>query len=76
MSGAYRSLPAPEGVWLWRRGAKTVVALNLSDQSVPTALTAAHCRVAIASDRSLDGTTVTGSMDLTPWAGAVLLETT
>jgi alpha-glucosidase len=30
-SGTYASLPAPDGVWAWRRGERTAVALNLSD---------------------------------------------
>lgn len=76
VSGAYQSLPSPDGVWMWRRGTKTVVVLNLSDDSVPIALTAPECQIAIASDRSLDGTRVTGSLDLGPWEGAVLLPTT
>ena len=76
VAGAYRSLPSSDGVWLWRRGTRTVVALNLSDQSVPVALTAPHCQIAIATDRSLDGTTVSGSMDLGTLGRGVLLETT
>ena len=74
LAGAYRSLPSPEAVWLWRRGTNTVVALNLSDQPVTIPLTAASGHIAIATDRSLDRTTVSGSMDLGPWQGAVLLE--
>jgi alpha-glucosidase len=31
-SGAYERLPAPAGVWAYRRGSKTVVAVNLSDR--------------------------------------------
>ena len=30
-SGAYERLPSPPGVWAYRRGARTVVAVNLSD---------------------------------------------
>jgi alpha-glucosidase len=36
IAGAYESLPAPPGVWAYRRGESTVVALNLSDH--PAAL--------------------------------------
>jgi alpha-glucosidase len=35
-SGAYEPLEAPDGVWAYRRGTNTVVALNLSDE--PAAL--------------------------------------
>jgi alpha-glucosidase len=33
-SGAYESLDAPPGVWAYRRGGSTVVAVNLSDRRV------------------------------------------
>src|SRR5207244_1547477 len=29
--GCYTTLPAPEGLWAWRRGPGTAVAVNLSD---------------------------------------------
>ena len=32
IGGTYESLPAPLGVWAYRRGESTTVALNLSDQ--------------------------------------------
>jgi alpha-glucosidase len=32
IAGAYESLPAPPGVWAYRRGESTAVALNLSDE--------------------------------------------
>jgi alpha-glucosidase len=31
-SGAYEALAAPEGVWAWRRGKATTVAVNLTDE--------------------------------------------
>jgi alpha-glucosidase len=31
-SGAYESLDAPDGVWAYRRGERTIVALNLADE--------------------------------------------
>jgi alpha-glucosidase len=34
VDGAYESLPAPEGVWAFRRGERTTVAVNLSDEGV------------------------------------------
>jgi len=33
LRGAYETLPAPEGVWAFRRGERTVVAVNLSDEA-------------------------------------------
>src|SRR6266511_3240179 len=32
LEGAYESLPAPPGVWAYRRGESTVIALNLADE--------------------------------------------
>jgi alpha-glucosidase len=62
LSGAYETLPAPAGVWAFRRGGGTAVALNLADE--PATL-------------SLDGTvrlgTGTGDAEeLAPWEGIVL----
>jgi alpha-glucosidase len=34
LAGAYQTLPAPPGVWAYRRGTSTAVALNLSDAPV------------------------------------------
>jgi glycosidase len=31
-TGGYETLPAPEGVWAWKRGEATAVAVNLSDE--------------------------------------------
>jgi alpha-glucosidase len=34
LEGAYETLPSPEGIWAFRRGERTVVAINLSDDPV------------------------------------------
>jgi alpha-glucosidase len=34
VDGAYQTLPAPAGVWAFRRGERTTVAVNLSDEEV------------------------------------------
>jgi hypothetical protein len=34
LSGAYESLPAPDGVWAFRRGTGTRVVANLTDDEV------------------------------------------
>jgi alpha-glucosidase len=65
----YETLPAPPGVWAWRRGAY-VAAVNLSRR-------AAHVRdvdgvVRLSTDRSLDGERVAGRLRLEPWTGAVV----
>ncbi|HEX5618554.1 MAG TPA: alpha-amylase family glycosyl hydrolase [Solirubrobacteraceae bacterium] len=65
--GAYATLPAPDGAWLWRRGDGTTVALNLSGE--PVTVDAAGT-VLIASDRSGEGEPFAGT--LAAWRGVVL----
>jgi alpha-glucosidase len=69
-SGAYRSLPSPPGAWAWRRGTKTLVAVNLSDQVVAIGLEPAT--ILMATDRRRDGEHVQRELTLGPWQGAVL----
>jgi alpha-glucosidase len=65
--GAYATLPAPDGAWVWRRGERTVVAVNLSDRDV---VVDAAGTVLVATDRRRDGARFDGT--LPPWSGAVL----
>jgi alpha-glucosidase len=75
LTGSYQSLDSPDGVWMWRRGAKTVVALNFGDDPTEIALPVTKGEVAVGTDRSRDRP-VTGAMTLRPWEGVVLTETT
>jgi hypothetical protein len=69
-AGAYVSLPAPEGVWAWRRGERAAVALNLSEEErVVEGMTGA---VALATPREREGERVAGRLRLGPWEGALL----
>jgi alpha-glucosidase len=63
VSGTYASLDTPPGVWAWRRGEGTVVALNLSGEDVRTGLGG---RVVLSSAAREDPGT------LGPWEGVVL----
>ena len=65
--GGYATLPSPAGTWVWRRGERTVVALNLSD--VEASVDAAGT-VLIGTDRSRDGHAFDGR--LAPWEGVVV----
>jgi alpha-glucosidase len=69
-SGAYASLPAPEGVWTWRRGEGTAVAINLSDDAAWLPLGPAT--IEVGTDRSRDGEEVERDLSLGPWEAAVL----
>jgi alpha-glucosidase len=68
--GRYTSLAAPEGVWAWRRGERTVVALNLSDGEAAVEVPGGV--VVIGTDRDRDGERVDGRLELRPSEGAVV----
>jgi alpha-glucosidase len=65
--GSYATLPAPDGAWVWRRGERTVVALNLSD--APVTVDAAGT-VLIGTDRARDGQSFDGRLG--PWEGMLV----
>jgi alpha-glucosidase len=69
-SGSYASLPSPAGVWAWRRGAGTIVALNLADDAAAVAVDPGSVR--FGTDRGRDDERVDGSLELKPWSGVVL----
>ena len=69
-SGPASDLETPAGVWAWRRGASTLVALNLSDEATRTAVPAGT--IAIDTDRARDGERVGDELELGPWEGAVI----
>jgi hypothetical protein len=66
------SLPAPAGVWAWRRGRGTTVALNLSERDA--AVEGVQGAVALCTARGRDGELVRGRLALGPWEGAVVTE--
>jgi glycosidase len=68
--GEYASLPAPEGVWAWRRGRGMVVALNLSEAEAT--LPGLSGTVLMATSRGRKGERVAGSLALGPWEGVIL----
>jgi alpha-glucosidase len=66
---AYETLPAPPGLWAWRRGGATV-AVNLSDRAGHVA--GIEGSVRISTDGSRDGEMVSGRLRLEPWTGLVV----
>jgi glycosidase len=68
--GAYETIPSPEGTWVWRRGERIVVALNLTDAPVKIEGLAGTVRIATVRDR--DGERVAGGLELATWTGALL----
>jgi alpha-glucosidase len=69
-AGAYEPLPGPDGLWAWRRGAGTAVALNLSGEE--RVLGGIAGTVALATARERDGERVAGRLVLAPWQGAIV----
>jgi alpha-glucosidase len=71
-SGAYAALDTQEGVWAWRRGDRTVVALNASDQ--PSDLPFGGGEVLIGTRRERDGQPTGDRVRMEPWEALVLSE--
>jgi alpha-glucosidase len=69
-TGAYATLPAPDGVWAYRRGERHAVALNLSD--TPRTVTGLAGVVLAGSDRERDGDHIPGALALSPWEAVVV----
>jgi alpha-glucosidase len=67
--GSYRSLPSPEGTWVFTRGEHTLVALNMTDDV--TDFDDLSGRIVLATDRSLEGSVADGTFALDPWSGVV-----
>jgi alpha-glucosidase len=69
--GAYASLPAPRGVWAWRRGASVTVAVNLSDDSVR--IDDMDGVIRLATRREREGERTDGGISLGAWEGVLLV---
>jgi alpha-glucosidase len=68
--GPYRSLASPPGTWVWRRGNGFAIALNLGEEDrFIDELTGS---VALGTERSRDGESVTGRLLLAPGEGALV----
>jgi len=68
--GGSTPFPAPEGVWAWRRGASTVVALNHGEASVDVPI--GDGQILIGTRRDRDRESVAGAMKLEPWEALVV----
>ena len=69
MSGSYQQLPSPAGVWAWRRGGATTVALNLSDRRAW--LPAPTGTIVLGTTRKRDAERIEGGLALGPWEGVI-----
>jgi alpha-glucosidase len=71
LRGSYETVATEGGLWAYRRGPRTVIALNLSDR--PASFDRVSGTVTISTDRSRDGDELDGGIDLEPWQGAVVV---
>ena len=69
-AGAYATLPSPDGVWAWKRGAHFAVVVNLSDRAAEVSGVAGHVR--IATDRTREGEHVSELLPVAPWEALVI----
>jgi alpha-glucosidase len=72
LAGDYRRLPGGEGSWVFRRGARTVVALNVSAEHHEIALPAGPGTVVLGTHRHREGSATGDVLGLGPWEGVVL----
>jgi alpha-glucosidase len=72
VAGDYRRLAAGDGVWAWRRGPATVVALNLSDDAHEVTVPTGPGTVAIGTHRRRTGSATGDVLGLDPWEGVVV----
>ena len=70
--GRYATLEAPEGVWAWRRGDHTVVALNLTEAAVDASLGGGE--VLVSTHRDRDGERIADGVRLHPWEALVIAQ--
>ena len=69
--GDYRTDPrSNDEQWIFRRGGRTFVALNMSDEE--TTLASVRGLVRIGTDRSRDGMRIDGELILAPWESVIV----
>jgi len=69
-TGAYETVPSPPHTWVWRRGARITVALNLSGTGSRVAGVAGVVRLSTRRDR--DGQRLRETVELEPWEGVIV----
>jgi len=68
--GEYAPLPAPGGMWAWRRGEGLLAAVNLGGEAAE--LRGVTGRVLVGTDRGRDGADVGRALALAPGEGALV----
>jgi glycosidase len=68
-TGSHRARPAPAGVWVWSRGDRHFVAINMTDDPVVVTDVEGTLRIGTASPRARE--LVGGALPLAPWEGVI-----
>jgi alpha-glucosidase len=69
-AGAYEALETPDGVWAWRRGKGSVVAVNNGDE--PAEIRVGSGEILLGTDNGRAGERVDGEVRLDPWEAVVI----
>ena len=69
-AGGYALHTAAGGLWAWRRGERTLVALNLDD--APAVVNRVQGVLRISTRRDRDEVRVDGTLELGSWEGAIV----
>jgi alpha-glucosidase len=69
-SGAYEVFEAPDGIWAWRRGTGTIVAVNHGDGARELPLDTGE--ILIGTERGRTGERVDGAVQLETWEAVVI----
>jgi alpha-glucosidase len=68
--GDYQEHASPPGVWAWRRGERTVVAINFGERDAVVG--GCEGSVAVATDREREGERISGGLRLRPNEGVIV----
>jgi alpha-glucosidase len=71
--GTYSHRASPEGSWLYNRGKRFVVALNMSDE--PVKIPRIRGTVQLSTGRDRDGSSFSGGITLEGWEGVIVSRT-
>jgi alpha-glucosidase len=69
-SGEYRKLTSPDGTWIYKRGKKTTIAVNMSEE--PVKVSKMKGTVVLSTSRDRDGQPSSATLELSPWEGVVV----
>ncbi len=72
LAGDYRRLPADRGVWAWRRGSGTVVALNFSAEARDLTLPPGPGAVVVSTHRGREGSSTGDVLGLQAREGVIV----